>query len=741
MDTAIEQIQSGRENLAELARRLFGVDIGAVPPQQREKIVRDLTQLGYDTENVGELAQENSKTVHKNMQEIEQMVGPATNSLPNLTTQTKAFNLKRAQMMPPQNTAPPAGATDAPPPPGGAGGGQPDALSFTDGSDVKDFLDQIGDPNQAISMLGDQFSNENSQVTDPATQQTGSSLQLIKDAVNDFYSTSDEQAQLDAASTLFQTIVPDAQKTQENPMDEGAVPAEYHKNPVGIAAAVLQSNQAVKKLAQQNAHKAGPFNLSKQAQHKTIENVILHGPGETHVDQFLGHHISDWHLIERNKGFGLKLPGLLNLDWEKVWRSTIMDKYTPNYIEDRFEVDKNIPPANNLHLKPGEFRRTTPNEFGLTEARLEDGRTKMNEERGYAPSSKGEPFNWKKAQSGQNTKTALTPSEAAVELKEILSQLLLVEKMAFVDAVKVIEAKGHLHECGKCYKWKKCKCKEASEVPMSHTEEVEDSVQAASQSEKMNYHPCGKCKKNIPCTCEPKTAKMVDPIKRCLPYNASSGKKKVITAEGSGGQVGSGLKPLPELKLPGEKSINTNTLKKCPRCQGDLAPPHNYCPNCKTGFPGAVDTGQVRTGPAPQGVQPQQGAFIQPNQQLRAASVDVADSNDGGIFFDGKSFVCYAKKKKHKFDTYEDAEKFKQVKKVDPQKDPAGYLMRQREKEPLDFKQLPASSQVNPATIQHATPQMLQNELLKKKRMQNMPSDPTCRVHDHAVADNLGIEG
>jgi len=134
------------------------------------------------------------------------------------------------------------------------------------------------------------------------------------------------------------------------------------------------------------------------------------GPGQTRIDPFLHQPVSDWHIVERNKGFGLVVDDIWNIDYETIWRENVMDKYSRpyrdsktgewigGYIQKRFEVDKNIPEATNIQLKPGQRRKPRLPEYGLTEARLQDARAK-GEIEGAIDTSK--PFNWKEAQSAK----------------------------------------------------------------------------------------------------------------------------------------------------------------------------------------------------------------------------------------------------------------------------------------------------------------------------------------------------
>lgn len=161
------------------------------------------------------------------------------------------------------------------------------------------------------------------------------------------------------------------------------------------------ANKTVDKLP-----KGKPFNLKKTAQHKTQENAIMWGPGQTRIDPFLRQPVSDWHIVERNKGFGLVVDDVWNIDYETIWRENVMDKYSRpyrdkdgkwvgGYIQKRFEVDKNIPEASNMQLKPGQKRKPILPEYGNTESRLQAARA-AGEIEGAKDTSK--PFNWKEAQ-------------------------------------------------------------------------------------------------------------------------------------------------------------------------------------------------------------------------------------------------------------------------------------------------------------------------------------------------------
>lgn len=167
-------------------------------------------------------------------------------------------------------------------------------------------------------------------------------------------------------------------------------------------------NEIIKKIAQKNISKKKTFNLKKTAQHKTLENTILWGPSQSRkVDPFSRQPVSDWHIVERNKGFGLVVDDIWNIDYETIWRENIMDKYSRSYrdkngnwvggyIQKRFEVDKNIPETSNYQLKPGQIRRPIVPEYGNIESRLQAAKAK-GEIAGSPVVDKTGPFNWKEA--------------------------------------------------------------------------------------------------------------------------------------------------------------------------------------------------------------------------------------------------------------------------------------------------------------------------------------------------------
>ena len=211
------------------------------------------------------------------------------------------------------------------------------------------------------------------------------------------FETKGEEQRLDEADLIHKLIY--------GKEDIMTIDAPYKKT----RASVNEVSNIIKKLAQKHVgkHEKKAFNVTKTAQHKTMDNAILWGPGQTRIDPFLHQPVSDWHIVERNKGFGLVVDDVWNIDYETIWRENVMDKYSRpyrdkegnwvgGYIQKRFEVDKNIPVTSNIQLKPGQTRKPILPEYGNTESRLQAARAK-GDIAGATDTSK--PFNWKEASS------------------------------------------------------------------------------------------------------------------------------------------------------------------------------------------------------------------------------------------------------------------------------------------------------------------------------------------------------
>jgi len=355
------------------------IPVGTTPEQiiamaeQMQQAAPKIQDAGNNVAQIGDMQEQIGQQMLQNQQQR--------------ITKTNVFNLKKAQEAFPSMD--PMGLNNAP----GMMGNElemqqqinpmEEALQFQTGSDLKDWLDQ----NEGIT----------ARTTLLRYIQEPSSQQILEDMLSSFYEDgNDENTKLKIAVQLFE-ILPDSLK-QIDPNQEGVVMAPFTQG----------ASQAIKKLAKENikTKKAEPFNL-KTAQHKAFDNIIMYGPEAKRIDPFLHQPISDQHILERNKGFGLVVDDVWNIDWETIWRESVMDKYSRpyrdkdgnwvgGYIQKRFEVDKNIPKTSNMQLKPGQRRRPILPEYGNTESRLQAARAAGDIE-GGPDVDKTEPFNWKEA--------------------------------------------------------------------------------------------------------------------------------------------------------------------------------------------------------------------------------------------------------------------------------------------------------------------------------------------------------
>jgi len=311
----------------------------------------------------------------------------------NRAASVKPFNLKRAFVpempggqvedpMPPQTMQEPTGAS-------------PDGPPWQDHAHFKMWLDN----------------REASPTMEEELRRLG--LSESKEAIEFYFSKKREVEQglgnaeelLDQVNQIF-NLIPEIPSLKV----EGGEVMSKHRTIEPGSTSISEVEEAIKKTAAKHGtkKKAKSYNLSKTAQHKTLDNAIMWGPGDVRkVDPFLRQPVSDWHIIERNKGFGLVVDDVWNIDYETIWRENIMDKYSRpyrdqegnwvgGYIQKRFEVDKNIPNVSNMQLKPGQRRRPVLPEYGNTESRLQAARA-AGDVAGAVDTSK--PFNWKEASS------------------------------------------------------------------------------------------------------------------------------------------------------------------------------------------------------------------------------------------------------------------------------------------------------------------------------------------------------
>ena len=263
---------------------------------------------------------------------------------------------------------------------------------------LKDFASSDNDPNSSFENAWEYFA--------PSIKDSESSDNFKKNLIEFFRSYSenpDADEPVDIADRLFE----DYSKVNPPSSKEISMPEEG----LDLAkASTLEVIKIAKDIAFKNKNKKQLFNLKKTAQHKTISDyTILSGPSQTSLSPFSRDIQSGLHLIEQNKGFGLKIDDILDIDFEAIWRGNIMDKYNSpyrdkdgnyvgGYINRRFEVNQNIPVGNNLQLLPGTRRRPWMPEYSTLESRMEVSRgnkDKLQDPASFAKLSIG-PFNLKK---------------------------------------------------------------------------------------------------------------------------------------------------------------------------------------------------------------------------------------------------------------------------------------------------------------------------------------------------------
>ncbi len=314
------------------------------------------------------------------VQQQEDAIGVADTARTSLQTSHIPFNLKTAKTRIAQEAMPPMdpmGLNDSPELMGDQLG-QQDIMSapqppFLKIEDFRNWADNT----------------EMSQVLQSIIGQTGDHL---KEAMEQYFASTDEGEKGQIAAQIF---------------SDPSFPLREEQGIMAQPASFGAVDKAIKKVAQStaNKNKKKAFNLKKTAQHKTMDNAIMWGPGQVRIDPFLHQPVSDWHIVERNKGFGLVVDDIWNIDYETIWRENIMDKYSRpykdaegnwvgGYLNKRFEIDRNIPPENNMQLKPGQKRRPILPEYGNTESRLQAARAAGDIEGAI---DKSKPFNWKEA--------------------------------------------------------------------------------------------------------------------------------------------------------------------------------------------------------------------------------------------------------------------------------------------------------------------------------------------------------
>ncbi|MAG28516.1 hypothetical protein CMI47_23555 [Candidatus Pacearchaeota archaeon] len=227
---------------------------------------------------------------------------------------------------------------------------------------------------------------EDNSVVDEESGSIVNPKQTIKDGIQRFFSPGlTPEDQLDISDSIFDSL-PLSFKSEEY-----SQPTMTGNETEVVASIVSDTDLLISKIASslsklKSNDNNQVFNLSKTAQaHAFQHNMFLYGPEQTRISPFTGDIQSGLHLIEQNKGFGLKIDDILDIDFEAIWRGNIMDKYSRpyknekgewvgGYINKRFEVNQWVPEGNNLQIAPNRRGRPYMPEYGNYEARFEAAR-------------------------------------------------------------------------------------------------------------------------------------------------------------------------------------------------------------------------------------------------------------------------------------------------------------------------------------------------------------------------------
>ena len=375
-------------------------DMGTIAAQADNDISQILTALQTQSQQLNEAMeqwQSNVQQINNTMQQ--QNVQDANNQGDQILQQAskKIYNYKTAQLM--QNNPAPVAPMEP-----DVGSGQ--MGKFNTSQELLQKLDEL------IEGIGYR-ETVNTLVEDVPDEETKEKVKKSMQIIYESNESKNPQYRLEAAAKMWDVLPDNFKVTPENTHQLSGELERVANNQGNtmikteeIKKLVEASNEEIKKMAESNKKPQG-YNFKKEAQHKTYENVVLWGPESRRIDPFTGEPISDWHVFERNRGWGFRIGDRWDIDFEAFWRGNIMDKYhrsyrdedgnwVGGYIEKRFEVDRWQPEENKYMLKPGEKRKPRPAELGNYEARMEAYR-----------GNKDGVYNWAKASGNQKmTKTS-----------------------------------------------------------------------------------------------------------------------------------------------------------------------------------------------------------------------------------------------------------------------------------------------------------------------------------------------
>lgn len=253
--------------------------------------------------------------------------------------------------------------------------------SFKNGAKLADFLEVYRNNAGPISAFDEAWNFFAKRIDASLSSDVVSEF---KDGLERFYeSESGSNDSVKIATNLFNIIYPSQENDSLQEINTKEIQASNEIDDIILKTDSVISHMA-KKMAMSSSRK--PFNLSKTAQQKTItDSVVMSGPSQVGMSPFTRDMQSSMHLVEQNKGFGLRIGDILDIDFEAIWRGNVMDKYYRptrdssgmyggGYIDDKFEVNRFIPVGNEYQLPPNVRSRPYIPEHGLLEARMEVAR-------------------------------------------------------------------------------------------------------------------------------------------------------------------------------------------------------------------------------------------------------------------------------------------------------------------------------------------------------------------------------
>lgn len=463
---AQQVLNDNERSLGDIASNVLGpIPDGLSIDQQEEYRARQIAQM--------QLGEQQMKALRESNQDMKDATDKAVSTIPNSilnnsATASSFFDLLKEAQAPMPPMADPMGSP------------MEDQLAGEMNYSTMDQITEDGDGNNPVFDSQIKFSDFLQYLEEKAEKAKNGDPDSIDQIRKDFFPILGNEDIIDENGKILknpQQVISDnwpeflteknEKKRAELAMEMFEVMPQSNKGDTmvrGVEQVVADSNNTIRMLAKSLAEyqmkkvsSGKPFNLKKEAQHKTMENIVMHGPGGNRIDPFTGQLINDWHIYERNKGWGLKMDDALFVDYEAIWRGNIMDKYSRpyrdkdgnyvgGYIDKRFETDRWNPPGNNYQLKPGERRRPYLPEYGLTEARMQHMRS-TNKDEGKVFNDTSKPFNWSKmAKSEKRTKTSQFNEMTEGQYVYIVQDLETGQELNRIEAINKEDAKTKAQE-------------------------------------------------------------------------------------------------------------------------------------------------------------------------------------------------------------------------------------------------------------------------------------------------------